>query len=176
MWTGFVLQNRQRLLAGEDMKSRRKVWLSTRDLQTSLGDIPCLLRLRWCDHLPDRYNLRQARWIWAHVFREILVHPGRGGMAKWRQPEKAERMVEACSHASGPGNRDHVVPLENLTSQCLSLVIYSASQAFPAKGSTADKRVPGSWRTDCPHDEIVGGAIPEANHSTHAGLTAAMEM
>lgn len=45
-------------------------------------------------------------------------------------------MVEACSHGSGPGNRDQGGSLENLTFQCLSLVIYPASQAPPPKGST----------------------------------------
>lgn len=42
MWTGLVLQDRQKLLTGEDMKSRRKVWPSARELQTSLGDTACL--------------------------------------------------------------------------------------------------------------------------------------
>lgn len=57
MWAGLVLQNRKWLLAGEDVKSRKKVWLSARELQISLSDMPCLLLLRWCDHLPDTYNL-----------------------------------------------------------------------------------------------------------------------
>lgn len=130
------LQNRKKLLAGEDVNQGKRFGLAPESCRSHLVTRrACYVYVGVTTYLT--VQLRQARLIWVHVFRDFSVHPGREGMAKWLLPEKAKRMVEACSHGSGPGNRDQGGSLENLTFQCLSLVIYPASQAPPPKGSTA---------------------------------------
>lgn len=138
MWTALVVQNRKCLLTGEDVKSKKKVWPSARELQTLLGDTVCLLR----DHLPDRYNLGRQDWfrlMFSERFQFILA-----GKA-WQNDFSLRRQSTWWKLAPMVVDQETetmVVPLENLTSQCLSLIICSASQAFPLK---AQQPIKQSW-------------------------------